>query len=313
MTQVVFDNDSHPEPNPATEPPPLAVAGYATHNAPGRLMSAAGVLAAVMAVATPAACGSCGPDAPVPVLGSVSLGWTMTDVNGRLLSCEQASATTVSLTMRNRASGSSVAASFACQASPSAQRLAPGVYDATIALRSSEGAIASVADQTSVLVVAGQVTPLAPARFQVTAGLVLSFAASPMTANCTLPAEGGAGITTATLALLHTGAGCAPVTFVRTRGNTVVERYLVNCSAPSVTSCIETNETFTVVPIEPGTYSLRVRARIGPLNCWVRDEDINVSLGAPVTRTINLTPTRIPGCPAVPLGPTAFPSRGSHD
>jgi hypothetical protein len=308
---LVHDNDAHPLANPPADPPPLAGDGGQIHDALRRLSCAAGALTAMVAVAAIAACGSCRPD--VPALGSVSLTWTMADANGRPLSCEQISATTVLLTLRERASGSSVTASFPCRSSPSAQLLGPGVYDATIALRTGEGAtIATVSDQASVLVVAAQVTPLAPAMFSVTAGLVLSFATSAI-ANCTSPAEGGAAITSATLILAHTGAGCAPVTFVRKRGNTVVERYLVNCSSPAVTSCIETSETFTVLPIDPGSYSLRVRARVGALNCWVRDEDIDVSLGAPVTRTINLIPTRIAGCPPVQLGATGSPSGRNHE
>jgi hypothetical protein len=267
----------------------------------GRLYAATAAVA-LAALASSGGCDRCGPEPQIR--GSVSLAWSLTDPDKEPIACDRVAATTVSLVARNRASGDTVAAAFPCTASPGVQLLAPGVYDTAIALRAADGAIlATVADQLGVAVVAEQTTPLAPVTFIVRASLVLSLVASPATTNCGSSAQGGAGITGTTLVVAFTRGGCAPVTFVRKRGDAVVETYVVNCSSPRIASCIERDETLTAPNVAPSGYEISVRGKLGALDCWAVDDTVSVGLGAPVARTLTLAPRRIAGCPPVPLAP----------
>jgi hypothetical protein len=272
-----------------------------------------GIAATALAVlaSTGGACGRCGPETPAQ--GSVSLAWSLTDPDGQPIACDRVGAAQVSLSLRNVASGDRVAATFPCAASPGTQLLAPGVYETAIALRAADSTvIATAADQDSVVVVAGQLTPLAPVSFTVRASLVISFATAGTATNCAPASQGGTGITGTAVILVRTAGGCAPVTFIRKRGGAVVDTYTVNCSSPRIASCIERDETLTVPSIDPDSYLIALRGRVGSIDCWGADAELDVRLGAPLTRTIDLAPTRAPGCPEVQLVPRLPRERGTQ-
>lgn len=127
--------------------------------------------------------------------------------------------------------------------------------------------------------------PSGPAR------VVLSLAAAPAGANCTSRDAGGAGITGVSIAVERAGgqSGCVPVTFLRARGTTQLGTYVANdCSAPAITSCIETDETLTVPSMEPGLYLIHAVGQIGTRACWRADETLEVAPGGTFVRTLNL-------------------------
>lgn len=128
--------------------------------------------------------------------------------------------------------------------------------------------------------------PSGPAR------VVLSLAAvAPASANCTSRDAGGAGITGVSIAVERAGgqSGCVPVTFLRARGTTQLGTYVANdCSAPPITSCIETDETLTVPSMEPGSYLIHVVGQIGTRACWRADETLDVAPGGTLGRTLSL-------------------------
>jgi hypothetical protein len=111
----------------------------------------------------------------------------------------------------------------------------------------------------------------------------------PLTSNCKPPAMMGAGITGFTITLVHTGDGCAPVTFTRMRGTTMLGSYLVNCSSPMVTTCIESDETLTVPSMQSGPYQIHVRGKNNAVDCWKNDDALQVPpQGKTLTETLNL-------------------------
>jgi hypothetical protein len=246
-----------------------------------------------------ASCGACGGGSPPPMArGSISLAWSIADLNGQPTTCDRVGATTVVLRLRSRTGAASVA-SFPCANSPSTAQIVAGPYDITPELHASDGTVLATApDQTGVTVAPGQVATLTPVRFAASTngGFVISLAAPPTTANCKSVAMGGAAITGTTITLERVAGGCAVVTFTRSRGTTQLGTYTVNCSSPQVAACIERDETLTT-SLAPGSYTIRARSKIGTLDCWRSDEALEVPLpGKRLTRTLNLAHQNIPGC-----------------
>jgi hypothetical protein len=237
------------------------------------------------------------PDAPLP--GAVSLAWSITDLNGAPVSCDQVGATTVFLQLRGQNSASGVAVSLSCNTgSGISQAVAPDTYHVSFELHSGSLTLATAPDQNTVVVRSGAPTALAPVSFQVDAvgNLVFSLAAPPQPSNCKPPGM-GAGITATTLTLVHTGDGCAPVTFTRSRGTTVLGTYTVNCGSPVVTSCIENDEALSATGIASGPYTVHIVGKVGANDCWTNDDAVQVPAQHQTrSATLNLAFQHNPGC-----------------
>jgi hypothetical protein len=127
--------------------------------------------------------------------------------------------------------------------------------------------------------------------------VVLSLRARPALSNCQPTAATGAGITGMTITLAEAGGSCAPITFVRARGGLPVGAYTVNCSSPTVATCIETDETLSVAALAPGRYTIRVRGKLGGVDCWANDDVLEVPPpGQSLVRTLALARSTAPGC-----------------
>jgi hypothetical protein len=242
--------------------------------------------------------GASGCGGSAPVQGSASLAWSITGIDRQPTTCEQVGAATVLVRLRNRA-GDASAVSFPCGKSPSTTELLAGPYDVAFELRTVDGStLAAGPDQTTVTVTAGQVTTLTPVTFVMDAkgSLALALATPPFTSNCKSATSGGAGITGNSITLERAAGGCAPVTFIRSRGGTQTGTYQVNCSSPLQAGCIETDETFTVPNMDPGAYIVRVRGQIAGSICWLLDGVLEVPPGSRVARTLNLTHFVAAGC-----------------
>jgi hypothetical protein len=245
-------------------------------------------------------CGGSGPGNPP---GTLSLSWSITGPDGKPTTCAAVNARAVAVRIRSRATTDVVATAFPCGNSPVSAQAPAGVYDITFALNAADGTrLATAPDQTSIVVVSGKVKALTPLTFAAATGgrLVASLTAPPATSNCKSVASGGAGITGVSIAVEHVRdrSGCAPVTFIRTRGSTQVGTYLANdCPDPSVTSCIESDETLTVQSMDAGSYLIHVVGKLGPLDCWRTDETFDVpAAGKTVTHPLHLTHQNTPGC-----------------
>jgi hypothetical protein len=127
--------------------------------------------------------------------------------------------------------------------------------------------------------------------------LVISLATAATT-NCQPVGMNGAGITGTTITLVQVSGngGCAAVTFVRSLGSTQRGTYTVNCSSPPVATCIEKAETLTT-SLAPGTYTIHARGKIGAIDCWQRDDTLEVPPpGKPLIHTLGLMHLNMPGC-----------------
>lgn len=252
-----------------------------THNA-SRLLTASLVLLATVACDEPG-----GAVAAAPVTnacpGSVSLAWSITNASGQPLTCAQAGATSVALRLQSRGGGTPVFTSFPCASSPGTANVAPGLYDVTIELRDASGARrATSPPQTSVPVATGRTKVLTPVTLVVGTGggggnrVALTLEAENVASNCQSSSSGGGGITGTTITIVRVGGGCAAVTLVRSRGGAQIGIYKVNCSSPEVASCIERDETLTTTGLTPGGYIVRVGGKIGPVDCWAAESQLDV-------------------------------------
>jgi hypothetical protein len=243
-------------------------------------------------------------DAAVPdavLKGTVSLAWSLTDLAEQPILCDQVGASFVFLQLRSHSSLSGAVASFGCQNSPSmSAAIDADTYDVSFELHGLSLTAVTAPEQIGVVVAADRDTRLAPVTFKVdTAGkLALSLAAPPHSSNCKSAAMGGAGITGMTITLVHTGGGCAPVTFLHTRGSTMLGSYTVNCGSPQVAPCIETDETLSVPSLPSGPYGIHVRGKLGAVDCWANDDALQVPpQSKSLTQTLNLAfDTSGPGC-----------------
>jgi hypothetical protein len=268
------------------------------------------ILAAVLGLAGLTGVVGCGDDggfphdAPMqdtPAHGTVSLSWSLHDLNGQPIQCDEVGASTVSLQLRARGEATGAAESFTCTNSPSTSKaLEPGTYDVLFELHAGSATLAVAPDQNGVVIEDGMDTALAPITFVVDAqgGLVLSLAAPPATTNCKAPSLMGAGINGVTITLMHAAGGCAPVTFVHKKGAVTLAPYTVNCSSPAVAACIENDETLTVPSLASGPYTIHVRGKIGAVECWKNDDALQVpAQGKSLTQTLNLAfQTGTTGC-----------------
>jgi hypothetical protein len=269
---------------------------------PFHVLAFGGIGLALLATAMLALIGACtGGSPPPPPTGTVSLAWSIFDATSQPATCDQVSARSVALRLRPRGSGNTVAAAMPCAPGSGTAPVAPGIYDIAIELHAADGTrLATAAEQTGITITAGRTTPLTAARFaaNMTFRLVASIATSVPT-NCQSTASGGAGITgtTVTLERMDPGReGCAAVTFSRAQGNTQQGTYTVNCSSPSVTTCIENNETLTA-SVPPGAYLIYVRGKRGAVDCWRANDKLTVSASSsPTLHTVALMHVNEPPC-----------------
>lgn len=258
-----------------------------------------GIVAALGALTVLVCVTGC-PAPPPPPNGSISVAWSIQSPGGLPVTCEQVGTSFAALRLRNRAGGAIVATAFPCANSPGTAQVAPGLYDVSFLLDDADGTLLGTApDQTGVSIVSGRLTQLAPALFTFgdTPKTTLVFRlATSATTNCQPASAGGAGITGNTIFLARVGGGCAPVTFIRKRGNEQRGTYQVNCTSPEIAPCIEKDETLTTTIVR-GTYTIRVRGKIGVLECWARDDTLDIPVGGNVSRTLGLVRIGGTGCP----------------
>ncbi len=259
-------------------------------------------------------CGDGGgfPDAPVidspPAPGTFTLAWTVSNVGGTAITCDQIGAQAVTALLRNRAVQGGSTEVFTCSTlSGMSQILAPGVYNIDFDLNGVggdpvTGVIATAPQQAGIEIKSGQNTVLAPLAFSVnaTGALKLKLMSSATAGNCVPTAQSGAGITTNTITVAKVGDGmCAPLTFTISAGTMggAAGTYVVNCAAPAVAPCIERDQELTVSGVASGAYAISVKANRGGTVCFTNADQLPVPpLGRELVRTLNLGSVT-PACP----------------
>jgi hypothetical protein len=152
--------------------------------------------------------------------------------------------------------------------------------------------------QHAVTLTANQDTPLQPLGFMVdaTGGLALTLATNRTDGNCAAQ-PGGGGIANMTITLVHSSdQSCEPVTFAITGGGA----YTVDCATPSVATCIDSNQTLTVMSVPADAYTIHVGGALGNgATCWSNNDSLQVpAAGQTLTKTLNLAyATGTGGCP----------------
>lgn len=254
-------------------------------------------IAALLVLASSAGCGSCGPN--MAARGTASATWSIT-ILGQPATCARVGAASVTVLLHPQASGADTISAFACTDSQgTTSPVMVGTYDATLILRAADGTILAAApSQAGVAIDVSPMTALAPVAFAVLdhGKLSLSFAALSTRTNCMPRDQRGAGITGDVIDFERAGGGCAPVTFVRSRGTTMLGTYKVNCSSPQVASCIERDETLTIDDLDSGPYLIRVGGLVGPAQCWSGADVLGIPGGASLTKTIQLVPSLGASC-----------------
>ena len=307
---TTIHNQTSTHRNPNLRPGLLDALRATVRHRPSRLATATRLLTGLLVLLAMVACdGTGGAATGAPASGacpgSISLTWSMTTTNGRPLNCVQAGATSVALRLTSRTGGTPVFTAFPCANSPGIADVTPGLYDVAIDLHDASGArIATSPPQTSVAVAVGRTKVLTPVTFAVgsgggggNSGVALTLEAQNIASNCQSSSSGGAGITGTTITILRSDGGCAPVTLVRSRGGVEIGDYKINCSSPEVAGCIERDETLTTTGLVPaGRFAVHVVGKIGAVNCWVGDAQLDVPATGQLQTGIILRRQITPGC-----------------
>jgi hypothetical protein len=254
-----------------------------------------------------AACGSGGgfPDAKIdspPGTGTFSLDWSVTDADGAAISCDTVGGVTVTVSVHDIAVENGSAEVFTCSTlMGGSMPLDAGTYDLTFELDAVSGPISTAAPQSGIAIAGGANTPLSPVTFSVdaTGGLALAVTAGKAGGNCDPVAQMGAGITTMTLSLTHADGTCAPVTFdIAADAKRPESMYTVNCAAPPVAPCIESDQKITVGGLASGSYRIHVAANVGGSTCYLNGDSLQVpAAGKTLVHLLNLAfQTGTPGC-----------------
>jgi hypothetical protein len=256
-----------------------------------------------------AACGDGGgfPDAPIdqgtPTNGSFSVMWAVQDTNATPINCDRVAGQSVTVILHEKGTQGGFTEAFTCGTGMGSASIPPGEYDMNFELRSAAGILATSPQQTPVFIKSDETTALAPLVFRVDATGSLDLAVSSNTAggNCADTSANGAGITTMSLTLESaSGATCQPVTFnVSAGASGTAGTYMVNCSSPTLVSCLHADQRLTVSSVPSGNYRIHVRGnKAGGNDCWTNDDTFAIpALGMTLTRTLNLAfQSTVPGC-----------------
>ena len=273
-----------------------------------RLFIVVGVLGLIGA----ASCGS-GGGFPIDAGGSslpgtVTLAWSLTDLTGAPITCDQVGANSVAITLQGRTSAGAVVSLSCAAGHGTSQALSPDTYDVSIELHGASLTPVPAAAQKGVVVHGGADTQLAAAVFAVDpqGAIAFSINAPQAATNCGATTDKGAGITATTITLQHdTNGPCAPVTFTHTKGTTPLGSYTVDCSSPIVVNCIERDEALTATGLASGGYTVHVVGKINAAACWRNDDALQVpAQGRTLSGTWNLAlQTTVPNCPTQAPGP----------
>jgi hypothetical protein len=253
-----------------------------------------------------AACGSGGgfPDAREidarPPTGTFTLDWALTDLANNHITCDQVGAQSVTVLAHNVAAEGGLTQVFVCSTLVgTSQGLDPAVYDFDFQLAAASGILQAPPGQHSITIVSGQNTPLAPIAFKLdaTGGVALNVSTGRTDGNCAA-APGGGGITSTTLTLTHNSdSSCEPITLAVSAGATgTASTYTINCSAPVVRPCLNSDQILTATNVKADNYTIHITGNQTMIACWTNNDSIVIPpLGGTLTRQLNLAAAN-PSC-----------------
>jgi len=240
------------------------------------------------------------PDAEVPG-GTVTLSWTVTDTNGpATITCDQANATTVTVTLREEGASSGIPQPFNCSSGMATSApVPPGTYVLGFELRGPTGQIATATGQNGIVINSQQDTDVGAINFDVNAlgamNVTVVAAGASITSNCgALDAMGG-GIEQMTIEV-ERDATCVPFDY------TINAAPDTTTCPPTPIACFETTDQIVVPSIGSGRYQLRATGLIGGVECWIGQQEIRVPTdNMSADFQLNMAyQAATPGCPALP-------------
>jgi hypothetical protein len=249
-----------------------------------------GLLRVVALAAMAALCGceGCDPgdlaDAPGPVKQTLTVSWKVVDLNDVELACEQVDAQFVTISFYRMVTGDAFIEVFDCFRKVGSRELVEGEYMIGFELADRFGTLAAVSPRR--FQVRGDTT-LEEVKFRIDPLGALTFAleAAGAATNCT----GGANITAMAIEL-YVGTSCQMVTLQIAGG----APYVVSCSAPNNTTCIERDRDVSAVRLPAGEYRIRVVGFAGASACYEHDQlhrvraaGLGRTLVLPLMRTCN--------------------------
>jgi hypothetical protein len=164
----------------------------------------------------------------------------------------------------------------------------------------SNGQLSTLPRRTGFVIEPGRDTPIGALTFVVDAvgTLDLFLRATAAMSNCGPLNQMGAGWTGVTIVLSRPGGVCQPATIAIAPGATRPGgTYVVSCTAPGIAPCIESDQRLTAMNVPSDAYTIRVRGRVGAIDCWVNDDALQVpAQGRVLMGTLNLTKQVLPGC-----------------
>jgi hypothetical protein len=239
------------------------------------------------------------PDA-TPVPGTFSLSWVVTDPGtGASVSCDDANATSVSITVREVDAGSGEVESFNCNGGAATSRpFPPGTYVLQFALRGPGGEVATAPQRDDIVITSAQDTPIGEITYEVAAqgALSVGITAPVVMSNCGPIGDMGGGIDALTLTLTK-DAACVPFTYTVGGGPATT----TTCPATPV-ACIERTDPVVTTTLPSGRYQLGVLGSIAGAACWIGQREVRVPTGGDtLDTTVQLAyQSAVPGCPALP-------------
>lgn len=231
--------------------------------------------------------------------GTVTLSWTVTDTNGpSTITCDQANATTVTITLREEGASSGIPDPFNCSSGmATSSPVPPGNYVIGFELRGPTGQIATAPGQNGIVINSQQDTDIGAVNFDVNAlgAMNLNVVAAGRTTNCGLIVDMGGGIDQMTLEL-ERDLTCVPFD------------YTLNAAADTTTcpptpiACFETTDDIVVPSLGSGRYQLRATGLIAGTECWIGQQEIRVPTdNMSADFQLNMAyQAATPGCPPLP-------------
>jgi hypothetical protein len=245
-----------------------------------------------------AACGGGGgfPDAGPPdaaETGRFSLAWSVVDQDNAPLACDRIAAQSMTVLTHNKEFEGGSTEIFTCKdGEGTSEAVLAGTYDLDFELAGTFGTLARGAEQKNVVVPPDGTVQLDPVTFQVKAlgGMALELSSGASGGNCAATGANGAGITSFTITMNHTGdQTCAPLTLNISAGaNQGASTYTINCTTPVVAGCIENDQIITASGVDSDGYTLHIKGTSGA-DCYLNDDMVQVPpLDLVLSRTLNL-------------------------
>jgi hypothetical protein len=240
------------------------------------------VMMAAMAVAPGCGGGSDNPDAgPIDAAvtrGTMSLAWSLTDLDDNPITCEDVGALSISVTVTPPGFGG-VVEPFSCAGGMgTTSDLRATTYNVVVIPSSVLGALSESILIDSVEVVAGQNVDLGTLVFEIDPVGSFNFKVDTgaTAGNCDDEGAGGGALTALEFRLVDDQDICVPTTFIiGDTSATPPVTYEADCQGATI-GCFEKDVVFSVLDTRSGPHTLEITGTKNGLDCYARSSIISI-------------------------------------